>query len=118
MCEKGDAQKCEKGNAQKDGDLKTRQFCPLFRCRLNTKLLLGIWIPDTQMSVIQMVPLFECPVFGSPLKLFQNYFFCQRTLKLNFQELLTFWRQTKVPWASLAMGRANLTKFVTSLGYI
>ena len=42
-------------------------FWPLFRWHSINGQLSGIWIVDAQLSTIIVVPLFECPVFWSPL---------------------------------------------------
>ena len=42
-------------------------FWPLFRWHLIIGQLSGIWIVDAHLSTIIVVPLFECPVFWSPL---------------------------------------------------
>ena len=66
-----------------DHHLNTEQFCLLFRCHLNSRLLSGIWIPNNFVHYSDAIwipdcyqaseyrtlncPLFKCLVFGSPL---------------------------------------------------
>ena len=83
-----------------DGDLNTIQFNLLFRCHLNTVLLMGIWIVDTKLSGVQMVPLFQCLVFRSPLYLtiFRSHchmWFLDSDSTVMFRSVF-IWRQFKV----------------------